>query len=86
MKSRATRSFWKNFHGLPKDIQDTATRRYRMWISDPQHHALRFKKVGDHWSARVNNDYRAVGIMEGDTVIWYFIGTHAEYNQLLNKK
>ena len=86
MKSRATRSFWKQFHNLPKDIQATATREYRLWSVNPKHQALRFKKVGGQWSARITDDYRALGIMAGDTMIWYFIGTHTEYDRLLKKK
>jgi len=86
MKSRATRSFWKQFHNLPKDIQATATRKYRLWSVNPKHQALRFKKVGGQWSARITDDYRALGVMAGDTMIWYFIGTHTEYDRLLKKK
>ena len=83
MNSRAVRSFWKDYDQLPKRIQIIAVRQYRLWLQDPHHPSLRFKKVGNHWSVRVNDDYRAVGIMDGDTVIWYFIGTHAGYDQLL---
>ena len=83
MNSRAVRSFWKGYEQLPKRIQMIAVRQYRLWLQDPHHPSLRFKKVGKHWSARVTDDYRAVGIMDGDTVVWYFIGTHAEYDQLL---
>jgi len=44
---------------------------------------LRFKKVGNYWSARVNDDFRAVGILDGDTVIWFFIGSHSDYEKFL---
>ena len=53
---------------------------------EPEPHVPSFKKVGTHWSARITEDYRAVGAMDGDTVIWYFIGTHAEYDRLLKKR
>jgi hypothetical protein len=86
MKSRAIRSFWDAYHALPKEIQRAAIKQYKLWLSDPYHPSLRFKKVGAHWSARVTDDYRAVGIMDGDTIIWYFIGNHAEYARLLKKK
>jgi hypothetical protein len=35
------------------------------------------------YSARVGIGYRAVGILDGDTVIWYWIGSHADYDELL---
>jgi hypothetical protein len=35
------------------------------------------------YSARVGIGCRAVGVLDGDTVIWFWIGTHAEYDRLL---
>jgi hypothetical protein len=35
------------------------------------------------WSARVGIHYRAVGERDGDQILWYWIGTHAEYDRLL---
>jgi len=38
------------------------------------------------YSVRISKGYRAVGQLEADTVIWFWIGTHTEYEQLLSKK
>ena len=35
------------------------------------------------YSVRVTLDYRAVGLLEGDEVTWLWIGSHADYDQLL---
>jgi hypothetical protein len=35
------------------------------------------------WSVCINQSYRAVGVRTGDVIIWFFIGTHAEYDRLL---
>ena len=86
MKSRAVRSFWDGYRGLPAPIQRAALKQYRLWLQDPQHPSLRFKKVGSHWSARITDDYRAVGIADGGVVVWYFIGSHADYDRLLKKR
>jgi len=34
-------------------------------------------------SARVGSGYRALGLDEGDTVQWFWIGTHAQYDKLI---
>ena len=86
MKSLALRSFWRSYRSLPVEVQKAAIKQYKLWLQTPHHSSLHFKKVGCHWSARVTDDYRAVGIREENTIIWYFIGTHAEYNKLLKKK
>jgi len=30
-------------------------------------------------------DWRAVGFRQGDTVIWFWIGSHAQYDGLLKR-
>ena len=62
---------------MPVEVQRIAVKQYRLWLHDPRHPPVRFKKVGRYWSGRVNDDYRVVGILDGDTVVWFFIGTHS---------
>jgi len=47
---------------------------------------VNFKKIGRYWSARVTNDYRALGVMTGDTVIWFWIGSHADYDRIIKNR
>jgi hypothetical protein len=57
-----------------------------LWSANPDHPSLRFKKVHVKlpiYSVRIDIDWRAVGVLEGDTVVWFWIGPHAEYEQLL---
>jgi len=59
---------------------------YQLWKADPDHPSLHFKRVDEEepiYSARVTEDYRVLGLLEGDTVIWYWIGRHEEYERLL---
>lgn len=84
MKSKAVNALWVRYNKLPAKIQRIAEKQFSLWQSDPHHPSLRFKKVGLYWSARVTGSYRAVGILDEDTIIWFFIGTHAEYDRLLS--
>ena len=86
MKSRTVASFWDSYNHLPAEIQKLAVKQYGLWDANPHHPSLRFKKVGLYWSARITDDYRAVGIMDKDVIVWFFIGKHAEYNHVLKKK
>ena len=45
--------------------------------------SLRFKKVGEIWSARVGDDYRALAQLRGETFYWFWIGPHDEYEQII---
>jgi hypothetical protein len=86
MKSQATLKFWELYARLPHRVQLQARKAYQMWKENPRHPGVRFKRVDDEepiYSARVSDAYRVLGILEGDTVIWYWIGGHDEYERLL---
>jgi hypothetical protein len=53
---------------------------------DPFHPSLHFKKVGrtkSVWSVRVGDHYRALAREKPEGIVWFWIGSHAEYDQLL---
>lgn len=88
MKSRTTFAFRKAFADLPKQVQEQTRDAYRQFKREPGHPSLRFKKVHPElpiYSVRINRDYRAVGQLEGDTVIWFWLGSHSEYDHLLSQ-
>ena len=88
MRSRATPRFWAAYRELPPDIQNLARKAYRLFRENPRHPALQFKKVHDHepiYAARVSRDYRTVGFLKNDQIVWFWIGNHAEYDRLLRK-
>jgi mRNA-degrading endonuclease RelE of RelBE toxin-antitoxin system len=88
VKSRTPAQFRKLFTDLPETIQEQTRKAYRQFKEDPGYPSLRFKKVHPKlpiYSARINKDYRAVGQLEDDTVIWFWVGSHAEYNLLLDQ-
>lgn len=62
---------------------------YALFATDPFHESLRFKSVssnGTLWSARVGDAYRVLGWRTGDSVVWFWIGTHAEYDQVIRRR
>jgi hypothetical protein len=84
--SRTTESFRTLLARLPKPVQDKAASAYVLWSANPEHPSLRFKKVHATlpiYSVRIDRAYRAVGTLHGDTVVWFWIGSHAEYEALL---
>ncbi|NJO43091.1 MAG: hypothetical protein HC769_20750 [Cyanobacteria bacterium CRU_2_1] len=88
MKSVATRRFWETFAKLPPPIQTLAKKIYRRWKQDPYHPSLDFKMVIPEksvYSVRIGAHYRVLGRKEGDTMIWFWIGSHEVYNKLINQ-
>ena len=86
MDSRTTRQFWRLFSSLPSGVQKDAQRAYRLFLSNPAHPGLQFKKLEgeeDVYSVRIGLDYRALAVMRKDRIIWYWIGSHSDYDRLV---
>jgi hypothetical protein len=86
MNSRTTRRFRELLAALPSHVQRQAREAYRLFQANSSHPGLRFKQVNANppiYSARVGIGYRAVGVKDGDTVVWFWIGSHADYDALL---
>lgn len=83
MKHKATAGFWKRYDALPGDVQMVADKNFELLKADPNHPSLHFKKIRALWSVRVGRAYRALGLDDGDTVQWFWIGHHDEYDRLI---
>ena len=89
MISRTTARFRSAFGNLEPEIKREARRAYRLFKQNPHHPTLRFKKVHPSqpiWSVRIVAGYRAVGIRAEDEIVWYWIGSHADYDRLLSQR
>lgn len=88
MKSRTTREFRSCFAHLPKEVQRQAYKTYRTWLQNPNHRGLHYKRVGriaPVYSVRIGRGWRALGLLEADTVYWFWIGTHAAYDDVIRR-
>ena len=86
MKSRRLPAFRSQLKKLPTEVQSQAANAYRAFQVDPWSGDLTFKRIQgekDVWSVRVSAQHRAVGRWRGDEMVWFFIGTHAEYDATL---
>ena len=79
-----TPDFWNSYAKLPLKIKEQVRKAYLLWQENQSHPSLHFKKVGKNlWSARITKNYR-VALKKGDDYYWIWIGTHDEYELLLN--
>ena len=88
MKSRITEKFIKMYRRLPNDVRTQARKAYRLFKENPHHPSLHFKLIHSTkpiYSARINLDYRTIGMIEGDTIIWFWVGSHSEYDRLITR-
>jgi len=88
IRSTTTKRFRKCFARLPVSIQRQARKSYQLFKENPQHPSLRFKPVHNTqpiYSVRVNREYRALSVKSDDTLIWFWIGDHEDYDELLKR-
>lgn len=88
MNSRTTRRFRELLAALPAHVRRQAQEAYRLFQGNPAHPGLHFKQVHAAppiYSARVGIGYRAVGALDGGTIVWFWIGSHADYDRLLQQ-
>lgn len=70
-------------------MQEQAEKAYELWLEDPYHKSLQFKRVSQRqpiYSARISLNYRVLGLLEsGNPIYWFWIGAHDEYDDLLKR-
>ncbi|XZN95438.1 MAG: hypothetical protein ACM65K_21595 [Microcoleus sp.] len=84
MKSATLPSFWENYNSLDSRVKEQARKAYRLWLENPFYPSLHFKCINQEeniWSVRITRSHRAVGILQGDTVTWFWIGNHDDYER-----
>ena len=83
MKHKAVAQFWAARAALPASIRKLADANYMLLKRDPRHPSLQFKKVGRYWSVRISLRYRALALENDGECIWFWIGSHSEYDRLI---
>ncbi|MFL6215647.1 MAG: hypothetical protein ACJ74J_17325 [Blastocatellia bacterium] len=83
MKHKATRRFWFSYRHLPEDVQRLADKSFVLMRQDPKHASLHLKKVGRFWSVRVGLHYRALAVEDDNHLVWFWIGSHTDYDKLI---
>ena len=83
MKHHASPEFWQCYHRLPLEVQRTADRAFERLKSDRHHPSIHWKKIDDYWSARAGLHHRALAVRVHDGLLWFWIGTHAEYDGIV---
>jgi hypothetical protein len=88
LNSELSPDFLRHFRRLPEKVKRSARKNYRLWKTNPHHPGLEFKRVrgtAGVYSVRTGIGWRALGVQEEgrDTIVWFWIGSHSEYNHLI---
>lgn len=93
-KNRRTKEFHYLFGEFPEKIRETAKKQFKLFCENPYHKSLRLhplenRHTGQHkndsFSVSINGQYRAIFVVEEDTNIWYWVGTHSDYDNFTGR-
>jgi hypothetical protein len=85
MISQTVPRFWELYRKLPREIRQAARDAYGKFSTNPAHPGLRFHRLAiasELWSLRITRDFRAVGIVDGNTITWNWIASHADFDRM----
>jgi hypothetical protein len=86
VRSMRSARYTKLFDRLPKAVQERAQEYYKKWWKDPA--SIEFRPLNANakiWRASLPEGYRAMGEERGDTIVWFWIGSHSDYNNMIKK-
>ena len=83
MRHLASPAFWQSYTKLPENIRALADKNYALLKDNPRHPSLQLKKVGRFWSVRVGSRYRALAVEVEEGLLWFWIGSHADYDAMI---
>jgi hypothetical protein len=83
MRHVAAPKFWEAYQNLPEKARVLADKNFALLQEDPRHPSLDFKRVGRFWSVRVGLHYRALAVEANDAFVWFWIGSHADYDRMI---
>jgi len=73
---------------LPGETQLRARKAFEQFRADPAHPGLHFKRVNNEdpiYSVRIGSNHRALGLLKGDTITWFWVGTHDGYERVIGE-
>ncbi len=83
MTHHASPSFWACYDALPAAVRDLADKQFALLKANPRHPSLHFKRIKRFHSVRVGVHYRALAVDAPDGMLWFWIGSHADYDRIV---
>jgi hypothetical protein len=86
VKHFASPAYWAAYRSLPESIRSLADKNFDLLKSDPRHPSLHFKQIERYHSVRIGLRYRALAVEVEDGLLWFWIGSHTDYDAILRQR
>jgi len=84
--SRTTERFWESYNSLSTEVKKKAKKAFQLFQKEPNYPGLHFKRIHTSklvYSIRITKSYRALGVVMDEEIVWFWIGSHSEYDKLI---
>jgi hypothetical protein len=78
-----TADFWACYRQLPEAVKRVADRHYALLRANPRHPSLHFKRIGRLRLVRAAAGYRALAAEAPSGLVWFWIGSHNDYERVV---
>lgn len=94
-RDRRKRVYHQLLATLPEAVREAAKRKFILFVANPRQVSLRLHKLKDRsrgqhvpgsYSVSVTKGYRAIFFIDGQVNVWYWIGSHADYDRFTGAK
>ena len=85
MKHFINSDFQECYDKLPRHVKKLVDKNIILLKENPYHPSLFLKKVAKFWSIRIGKRHRALAVKVEDGLVWFWVGTHAEYDRMVQK-
>lgn len=82
MNHYASPEFWSCYRKLPAAVRRLADKNFELLKANPNHPSLHLKKVQNFRTVRIGIHYRALSVEVEGGLLWFWIGSHADYDKL----
>ncbi|GAB4139497.1 MAG: hypothetical protein Tsb009_08470 [Planctomycetaceae bacterium] len=89
-----TKEYKDLLENLPSQIRELADDHFQLFLSNPNHPSLRLHKLENShmpshrdgsYSVSITMRYRAIFVIDDDTNVWYWVGSHTDYNKFTGR-
>lgn len=93
--NRRTHGYRERLDKLTPRVSALADSAFALFLRDPRHPSLRNHRLDDVHRGRhragsrsvaISKQYRVIYTLDGDTNVWYWIGSHSDYNNFTGRK
>ncbi len=86
MNHQATAEFRSSYDSLPESVRSLADADFELLKANPRHPSLHLKESVDSGLSAWACVTGSLAVRDSETLLWFWIGTHGQYDKIVHRK